>query len=147
MTDPSPRRSREHALVLVALLAAPLVLLGLGRALEPDPRGWGTHEQLGFRPCTPMTRWNVPCPGCGVTTALALSARGAVPAAFRTQPLGPLLVLASLAAAGWALAGHRRGRDLADELAGLRWRFLAGLSGLLLLLAWLYKLAVVRGWP
>ena len=145
--EPEPRtRSREHGLVLVLCLAAPLALLALGLTLRPDPRGWGTHEQLGFRPCYPMAHWNVPCPGCGVTTSVALLARGDVLAALRTQPLGPLLVLGAGAAAAWALNGHRRGRDLVAELTRWRWRVLARAAGLLLLLAWLFKIAAVRGW-
>src|SRR5262245_27343638 len=115
MDDARSGRSHEHFLVLVLCLAAPLALLALGLALRPDPRGWGTHEQLGFRSCYPMAHWNVPCPGCGVTTSLALLARGRIGAALAAQPLGPLLVLGSLAFAGWALAGHRQGRDLARE--------------------------------
>lgn len=132
--------------MLVLCLAAPLALLGLGRALRPDPRGWGTHEQLGFRSCYPMSHWNVPCPGCGVTTSVALVARGELGSALRAQPLGPLLVLATLGGAGWALIGHQRGRDLGDELARLRWRRVARLAALALALAWAFKLAVVRGW-
>lgn len=141
-----PVRSREHALVLALCLAAPLALLVLGRALRPDPRGWGTHEQLGFRPCYPMTHWNVPCPGCGVTTSVALLARGQPVAALRTQPLGPFFVSGTLAAAVWALVGHRRGRDLAGEGVRLPWRLLTRAAGLLVLLAWLYRVAAARGW-
>ncbi len=40
------------------LLLALLALLGL--ALEPDPRGHGTHERLGLQPCLPMERWALP---------------------------------------------------------------------------------------
>lgn len=138
--------SREHHLVLVACLAAPVALFVLGLALRPDPRGWGTHEQLGFRPCYPMSRWNLPCPGCGVTTSVALVARGEILAALRTQPLGPLVVLAALAGAGWALHGHWRARALAGELARLPWGVLARIAGALTLLAWLYKAATTRGW-
>jgi hypothetical protein len=141
-----PGRPREHWLVLLAALAAPLGLVALGRLLEPDARGWGTHEQLGFRPCWPMTHWNVPCPGCGVTTALALAARGQPLGSLRTQPFGLVLLGAALATALWALAGQARGRDLHAALPGLPWRRLGSVLGTLALLAWLYKLALARGW-
>lgn len=146
MADDRPARSREHRLVLLLALAAPLALLALGRLLEPDPRGWGTHEQLGFRACYPMAHWNVPCPGCGVTTAVALALHGAPLASLRAQPLG----LVTLAGAGlvalWALRGHARGRDLFAELPGLPWKRLGAGLGALAACAWLYKLALVRGW-
>jgi len=142
----SRARSSEHLLLLGASLAAPIVLIVLGLVLEPDARGWGTHEQLGFRPCYPMTHWNVPCPGCGVTTAVVLTLRGRIGVALATQPLGPLLVLASLALAGWAVILHRRGQDLAAELLRWRWRRAATAAGAVLVLAWLYKAAAVRGW-
>lgn len=138
-------RSREHGLVLLVALSAPLFLLGLGLFLEPDARGWGTHEQLGFRPCWPMRQWNLPCPGCGVTTAVTLAAHGRPLASLRTQPFGLVLFAATLAAAAWALAGHARGRDLYAELPGLPWKRLVVLFGALALLAWLYKLALARG--
>ena len=146
MTSARPSRSREHWLVLACALALPVALLVLGLFLTPDPRGWGTHEQLGFRPCLPMSRWNFPCPGCGVTTSIALAAHGRPLAALRTQPFGPVVLAAALAGAVWALAGHARGRDLRAELARVdskRWGTLLAALGLL---AWCYKLALARGW-
>jgi hypothetical protein len=139
-----PRRSRLHGLVLALCLAGVALVVALGAWLEPDPRGHGTHQQLGFQACFPMERWDVPCPGCGVTTAVVLALHGRPLAALRTQPFG-LVVLAAAAAAGaWALHGHVRGRDLARELDGVPWVRLASLLGTLALLAWLYKLALVR---
>ncbi len=139
-------RSREHWVVLGCALLAPLALGTLALVLEPDPRGWGTHEQLGFRPCFPMQHWNLPCPGCGVTTAITLAARGHVLAALRTQPFGPLLVAASLGFLVWSLALHLARRDLWSELR--RWNARAVWTALLApaLLAWLYKMALTRGW-
>ncbi|NOT30468.1 MAG: DUF2752 domain-containing protein [Planctomycetes bacterium] len=131
--------------MLLLALAAPLALLALGLFLEPDPRGWGTHEQLGFRPCWPMTHWNVPCPGCGVTTAVALAAHGSPLESLRAQPFGLALLLTSLTGAGWAAFLHLRRQDLYVELHVLPWRRLATMLGTLLLLTWIYKLALVRG--
>jgi len=145
--DPEPvRRSREHGIVLALALLAPLVLLTFGRALRPDPRGWGTHQQLGFGPCWPMAHWNLPCPGCGVTTAVSLAVHGQAFASLHTQPLGLVLLLTTLVVAAWALGSHLNGRDLARELARLNrppvWLAVVSVT----LLAWLYKVALVRGW-
>jgi hypothetical protein len=141
-----PRRSREHALVLAAGLAAPLLLVALGRFLSPDPRGWGTHEQLGFQACLPMRAWGFPCPGCGVTTSIALAAHGRPLAGLRTQPFGSIALAATFGAALWAIAGHARGRDLRAELARVAWRRWGRVLATLALLAWIYKIALVRGW-
>lgn len=132
-------------LLLATSLLAPLVLFALGRFLEPDPRGWGTHEQLGFRPCWPMTHWNVPCPGCGVTTAVALAAHGRVLDSLRAQPFGLVLLAGMLTATLWALAGHLCGRDLHAELPRLPWKAFAKVLAWLALLAWLYTLARAQG--
>ena len=142
------KRSREHGLVLLIALALPAALFAVTRLLlHPDPRGWGTHEQLGFKPCFPMAHWNVPCPGCGVTTALALLARGDLLAALRTQPFGLVVATTALGGAFWALSGHVRGRDLAGELAQVAWKRWGRVLATLAVLAWLYKLAVVRMGP
>lgn len=139
-------RSREHWIVLLCALALPLALLVLGRFLSPDPRGWGTHEQLGFQACLPMSLWNIPCPGCGVTTAIALAAHGQPLAGLRAQPFGLVVLAAAAGAALWATVGHARGRDLHREFARVAWRRWGSALATLGLLAWLYKLGLVRGW-
>lgn len=138
-------RSLEHWAILAALVAAPLALLVLGQLLEPDPRGFGTHEKLGFEPCWMVARFGLPCPGCGVTTAAVLAARGRLGASFLTQPLGALLALGSVALAAWGLLLTARGGDLRLALERLPWRRLALPLGLAVGLAWAYKMAVLRG--
>ena len=132
--------------MLVPCLTAPLGLVAIGLALHPDPRGYGTHEQLGFKPCLPMELWHVPCPGCGVTTAVTLAVRGAPLASLRTQPFGLVTIAIALAAAVWALVHHARGRDLYLEFQRLPWKKLGTRVVGVLLLCWAYKLALVRGW-
>ena len=139
-------RSREHWTVLMLALLAPLGLAALGLVLHPDPRGYGTHEQLGFGPCLPMRLWNIPCPGCGVTTAVTLALRGHVLASLRTQPFGLITILACLACAGWTLATHLRRQDIWSEFQRWNWRLVWKVILVPALLAWAYKLALVRGW-
>src|SRR5262245_5512911 len=139
-------RSPDQWGVLLGALALPAALFVLGRMLEPDPRGWGTHEQLGFRPCFPMRVWNFPCPGCGVTTSIALAAHGQPLAALRTQPFGLVVLATALVIAVRALAGHVRGQDLWAELARIEWKRSGKILATLGLLAWCYKIALVRGW-
>jgi hypothetical protein len=131
--------------VLAAFLAGPLLLAAFALWVAPDARGYGTHEKLGLPPCGLMEWFHVPCPGCGVTTSVALAARGRILDSARNQPFGLFVALAIPAAAIWALAGHLRGRDLYRDVTSIRlgaWTWwLAGAIAA----AWAYKIVVVLG--
>ncbi len=139
-------RSGEHWVVLAVSVLGVAVVVALGLLLDPDERGFGTHEQLGFRPCFPLVAWDLPCPGCGVTTAVTYAAHGDLVASIRTQPFGFALVAGALVFLGWALVQHLRGRDLWLEVTTrLRASWLQAALALFLA-AWVYKTGVVRGW-
>lgn len=104
-------------LTLPFAMAAALALVG--GLTTPDPRGYGTHEQLGLAPCGLRETLGFPCPTCGVTTSLSHSVRGEVAAAWGTQPLGLLLIPAALALCVAAVRRHRRGDDLLAAAAGV----------------------------
>lgn len=147
MPDPAAtKRSPEHWFVFFSALAAPLGLAALALVLRPDPRGFGTHEQLGFQPCLPIRLWNLPCPGCGVTTAVTLALHGHPLRSLAAQPFGLVTIAVVLAFALFAVRTHRRGRDLFQELAHLPWLRLGAPLVVLLVLSWGYKLLLVRGW-
>jgi hypothetical protein len=139
-------RSLEHWILLAGATAALLGLVVFALWVPPDPRGYGTHERLGLPPCAAMELWNVPCPGCGVTTSLALAAHGRLLASFLNQPFGCALALAVPCAFVFALVQHARGRDLRRELE--RRPALPFVIAIVAFVAasWLYKLARVRGW-
>ncbi|BBO22910.1 MAG: DUF2752 domain-containing protein [Armatimonadetes bacterium] len=62
--------------------------------LSPDPRGHGTHTQLGLPPCATAAVTGRPCPGCGLTTSFASTVRGNLAGAWRSNPFGvPLYLL------------------------------------------------------
>jgi hypothetical protein len=140
------KRGLEHYLVLGLALGALAVLIVLGVFVEPDARGFGTHERLGLPPCKPMEWWNVPCPGCGVTTSVALAAHGALWSSFKNQPFGLLIACAIPVVAVWALNHHLRGRDLNVETSRIKLGWPALVVGVLMVGSWIYKLARVRGW-
>jgi hypothetical protein len=106
------------------MFAASLVLVAgfaLARWLEPDPRGFGTHERLGLPECTFQLLWNRPCPGCGMTTCFANLVRGDWRAAARANPAGVLLgaICALLIPWMWASAWKGAAIGINDPLAAL----------------------------
>jgi hypothetical protein len=95
-------------LVAVGLAA----LLGVARWLEPDPRGYGTHTQLGLYPCIFFQVTGYRCPSCGMTTAFAWFVRGRFDRSWQANPAGSLLALTCVALIPWLLAGAVRGRPV-----------------------------------
>lgn len=138
-------RSKEHAFVLALSFLALVPLVVLGTLVHPDPRGFGTHEQLGLPACRMIEWFGVPCPGCGVTTSVALATHGHFLDAFKNQPFGLIVALAIPSFTLWALGGHLAGRDLFVDLHSARVGKLAILLAIALGLAWIYKIALVRG--
>jgi hypothetical protein len=108
--------SPQGRVLLAALGLAAFALMATARTLNPDPRGFGTHEQLGLAPCwfTAVTGW--PCPTCGMTTAWALAMRGNVLAACSANAGGAVLFVMMTLAALWAWASA-----LAGRLIGRNW--------------------------
>ena len=136
----APRAKRVQCAVWAGLA---LAAVALGRWLTPDPRGVGTHQQLGLPPCFTLTALHIPCPFCGMTTAFSAMAHGQFARAFITQPAGALIFIATLGGAAGLLVMALSGRIPAGVMARpWRNRGLA-LSAVILILAWLYKIAIV----
>jgi hypothetical protein len=114
------RRARCSLLAAAAALAGILVL---ARMLVPDPRGFGTHTQLGLTPCGFLTMTGRLCPTCGMTTAFAWMTRGEVVRSWQANPAGCLLALLSFPMIAWlvfsAVASEPLGfQTLGDPLLG-----------------------------
>jgi hypothetical protein len=142
---PPKRRSLEHWLVLCVPLAGLALIAVFAFLVEPDARGFGTHERLGLPSCKSMDWFGVPCPGCGVTTSVALASRGRFLDSMRNQPFGLVVVLGILAGSIWALRGHFLDRNLYSDLVAIRVRPWAIGLGTVLAICWIYKLALVFG--
>lgn len=110
MSAPDPRLSRPTRWVLAALAVGLAITLATARLLVPDPRGYGTHEQLGLQPCGFLTLTGRSCPTCGMTTALAWMSRGRIDQAIRANPAGVLIAPAGLVLVPWLLACSISGR-------------------------------------
>jgi hypothetical protein len=99
-------------MLLAALGLAAVALVATARTLTPDPRGYGTHEQLGLAACgfARLTGWR--CPTCGMTTAWAHATRGDVSEALAVNGGGTALFVLIAAAAPWSIASAIAGRWL-----------------------------------
>ncbi len=82
----SVRGNRIEAATVVVICTGVLAAAWL---LTPSPDGVGTHEQVLLLPCGFRWLTGLPCPLCGMTTALAQMARGDLLAALRAHVLGP----------------------------------------------------------
>jgi hypothetical protein len=105
-----PRFSPRGRLFAALLGLGFLGLLVAASRLEPDPRGFGTHEQLGLTPCS-FYRWTGRlCPTCGATTAWAHLLDGHWAAAVRANLAGTLVAGLALVAVPWLLVSAIGGR-------------------------------------
>jgi hypothetical protein len=113
------------------LLAAVGLLLiagfGLAAAVQPDPRGYGTHQQFGFPPCGFYVLFGVPCPSCGSTTAFANFVRGRWALAAQANFAAFLLALTCAGLVPWSLQSAWRGRlwRVTDPARSLAWLVIA----------------------
>src|SRR3954462_9619123 len=102
--------STRWAMVLGAIgLAA---VLAVARCLEPDPRGYGTHTQLGLYPCMFAQVTGSLCPSCGMTTSFAWFVRGRFDRSWQANAAGSLLAPACAVLIPWLLAGAAWGRPV-----------------------------------
>lgn len=118
-------------------------VLGVARSLEPDPRGYGTHQQLSvYRyPCSFVLTSGLPCPTCGMTTSFSLIMHGRFLTAFKVQPAGAVLCLATVALTALALSATVFGRMISvnwDCVGPVR---VALGVGFLIVLGWGFKMA------
>jgi len=111
----SPKQPRLGRTTRCALLVAALGLaavLGIARWLKPDPRGYGTHTQLGLAPCTFAYLTGRPCPTCGMTTSFAWFVRGRPDRSWGANPAGSLLAPTCVVLIPWLVAGAILGRPI-----------------------------------
>jgi hypothetical protein len=101
-------RMQRGALVVVGGIL--LCLLAAAALLQPDPRGFGTHQQFGLEPCTIRASWGIPCPACGMTTSWSHLLHGQFLAAVSANSGGVLLAIAATVIAPWVLVSGLLGR-------------------------------------
>lgn len=120
-----------------------LFLLGgfaVAYALDPDPRGFGTHTRLGLPPCTFRALCGIPCPSCGMTTSFSHFVHGNVLQAIRANVGGVLLAVVCAAQIPWCWWSAARGRlvRVSDPARSLVWLLIA--IGSVCLVNWVLRL-------
>ena len=135
--------ARRVAAVIIAIAAGGI--LGVGYYLHPSEQGHGTHTQLGLAPCTWMTRFNLPCATCGMTTSVSYAVHGQLLTSLRTQPAGTLFAVATAAALILSTWVAWTGAAVGPLLRPMtRLSFVLTIVAVVLL-AWGYKILTVRG--
>jgi len=109
---PAPALRRVERLLVTLAGGVLVALLVTAARLTPNPRGMGTHRQLGLPPCTIVQWFGIRCPSCGMTTSWAHLLRGHVASAFRANAGGALLAVIAIACGPWLLISGLRGRWL-----------------------------------
>ncbi|MEI6503674.1 MAG: DUF2752 domain-containing protein, partial [Armatimonadota bacterium] len=117
VADPAAhaRRLRRNESLQAFVIGA--VLIGLSFFLHPDPRGFGTHQQLLMPPCFFRLLTHLPCPFCGMTTGYAQMARGHVAQAARANLMAPGAFVLTGIIALLGLWGLLTGRDWIPRFA------------------------------
>ena len=104
-----PLRRAGRVLLVVWSLCL-LAGFAVAFSLEPDPRGYGTHERLGLPSCTFRMLFGVPCPSCGITTSVAHFTRGEFVSAARANVAGLLLAVVCAVLIPWCWVSAVTGR-------------------------------------
>ena len=130
--------------LMVGMALGLIMVFGLACWLEPNPKGFGTHTQLGLPPCQFVQLTGHLCPTCGMTTSFAWFARGRLDRVWESNPAALFLAPACLALIPWLLLGAALGRpigfrSLETPLIGLVVATVA-----LSLLSWIIRLFLGR---
>ena len=136
------RRPMAARSIAAAVFAGCAGLLTLAAYLDPDPRGLGTHQQLGFPTCTMVTLLGYPCPTCGMTTAFAHTIRGELISAFKAQPAGLVLAVTTILAASVSLGVVATGKVWVVNWYRLSPARITLLVILVVFGGWVYKIVV-----
>jgi hypothetical protein len=120
----SDRLGKTTRFLLVGFALILVAILIVASRLEPDPKGFGTHTQLGLWPCAFRFTTGRPCPTCGMTTSFAWFVRANLVQSWRANPAGSLIAPTSLLLIPWLLTVAIRGRPwpfrtLEQPLVGL----------------------------
>lgn len=134
---PQPRVVRLRG---VAIAVPCWTVLVVAACLTPAKGGYGTHERMGLPPCSFVANTGLPCPTCGMTTAITAMVHGHVIVALKAHVFGVVLFVVAVVLAVVGTIEAVRGRDVLSHLRPGVWWVWTALAGLLV--GWGVKLAV-----
>lgn len=112
----------------------------------------GTHGRIAkladmktYNECVLWRHCKLPCPTCGMTTAVSLLMHGKPLCAMVCQPFGFAVGVAALLVAAWSASGVIAGRSpsLVRFAGAVRIEFLLAGIAVFFLFSWIYKIVVV----
>lgn len=109
-------------------------------SLTPDPRGFGTHEQLFLPPCFFHWLTQLPCPACGLTTSFAHLVNGNIMQAIHTHRLSPILFMMFVLLTGHAIRSLLKKQNFWLFLNGEKTTFVSMVLVIGLLINWVFVL-------
>lgn len=141
-SSPQFRRAltRKQRFFTLLLGAGIVVVFGIAVWLKPDPRGFGTHQQLGLPPCTFRSLTGTNCPHCGLTTSFSWFVRGQLFKSMKANPAGVILAGAGLIVLIWTIVVSGRGRFVISHEPGRDLLVGFGIWMLLSIVIWLCRL-------
>ena len=116
-----------------------VVVFGIASWLTPDPRGFGTHQQLGMPACSFQLITGIQCPHCGLTTSFSWFIRGQFEKSFRTNPAGFILAFVSVGILIWIILINIRGAFVITNAPGRIALFGFGIWVVLSIVVWVFK--------
>ena len=105
-------------------------------SLEPDPRGFGTHQRLGLPPCSFRMFFGIHCPTCGMTTSFAHFVRLDLTGSFKAHRVGPFLAGFCLMMVPWSALSAVTGRTWKVETPDKAVVYTLAVTCVLLAIAW-----------
>jgi hypothetical protein len=114
----------------------------LASTLEPDPRGYGTHQRLGLPPCSFQLLFGLNCPSCGSTTSFAHFVRGEWIASIGSNPSAFALALLCAAMVPWSAYSAWIGRTWRLESPATVFVWFLSVIVTVSLIQWVVRLAV-----
>jgi len=136
------RRVERVALVVWAILLT--AGFAMASSLEPDTRGFGTHQRLGLPPCTFRSLAGISCPSCGMTTSFSNFVRGNFVASASANATGLVLAVCCAIQIPWAIASACTGRAIGIHRPEVATATLLAVLAALCLTEWILRLTLLR---
>ena len=125
-------------------------MLILAATVAPNPKGVGTHTELGMYDCQFLARTGLPCFSCGMTTSFAHFVRGNFLGSLYVQPMGFVLAVACAITFWVALYTGISGRPIARLVRLIPPRYYVAPLMAWAVIAWGWKIWIhlrgIDGW-